>query len=168
MLYLSKIEGETVNNQNNLTNMDLLDKKEPIIVPQQPTMVSPVEPSPSPVEPLENLNLRQEPVSDPQQVADHLMDPSFQMQQVSKEEGTKIYELEKEVATLNQKLKERTVALSLPAVFILVVVINIGWYIGVKFLIQPKYESSIEISEKLQEEYANVKRKVDAIVGPEE
>jgi len=78
-----------------------------------------------------------------------------------------IYELQKENRELKQKLQERSIALALPAVIILVILINLGWFFGVRFLITPKYEESVRLNKEMKEEYESLKRKVNAIVGEE-
>ena len=50
-------------------------------------------------------------------------------------------------------------------VLIVVVIVNLVWFLGVKFIIVPKYEKYVKDNQEIKENYDNLKRKVDAIVG---
>lgn len=79
----------------------------------------------------------------------------------------RIYELQKENEELKKKLKDRQVAMALPAVFLIILIINVGWLLGVKLIIYPKFEESVKLNETMKNEYTNLKSKVNAIVGEE-
>ena len=54
---------------------------------------------------------------------------------------------------------------SIPVVLLLIVVVNVCWFLGVRFLIVPKYEKYVEQSDEIKANYDDLKSKVDAIVG---
>jgi len=57
--------------------------------------------------------------------------------------------------------------MSLLSVVLLVLFLNVCWFLGVKFLIEPKYEQYVEESKEIKANYDSLKRRVDAIVGSE-
>ena len=61
-----------------------------------------------------------------------------------KEEDVKIPDLSNDVRILEQKLKAKQHSVSIYLVVILVIVINLAWFLGVKFLIVPKYEEYVK------------------------
>lgn len=74
-------------------------------------------------------------------------------------------ELEKEVRALEYKLRHQRKSLSYLQVFIIVIIINILWIIGVSVIIVPKYEKYVKESNEIKQNYDDLKSKVDAIVG---
>ena len=73
-------------------------------------------------------------------------------------------ELEKEVRALEYKLRHQRKSLSYFQVFIIVIIINILWIIGVSVIIVPKYEKYVKESNEIKQNYDDLKSKVDAIV----
>lgn len=112
-----------------------------------------------------NNNQRTESIT-PEQNANNntINNPNFNWQNTTNNNN---YELKKENNELKKKLKDRSMAISIPAVLILVILINLGWFLGVKLIIYPKFEESLELNESMKEEYQSLKRKVNAIVGEE-
>ena len=74
-------------------------------------------------------------------------------------------ELEKEVRALEYKLRHQSKSLSYLQVFIIVIIINVLWIIGVSVFIVPKYEKYVKESNEIKQNYDDLKSKVDAIVG---
>ena len=74
-------------------------------------------------------------------------------------------ELEKEVRALEYKLRHQSKSLSYFQVFIIVLIINALWIIGVSVFIVPKYEKYVKESNEIKQNYDDLKSKVDAIVG---
>ena len=73
--------------------------------------------------------------------------------------------LEREIDSLKKALKRKQQGMSYLGVLIVVVVVNLVWFLGVKFIIVPKYEKYVKDNQEIKENYDNLKRKVDAIVG---
>lgn len=112
-----------------------------------------------------NNNQRTESITPEQNVNNNTINnPNFNWQNTTNNNN---YELQKENNELKKKLKDRSMAISIPAVLILVILINLGWFLGVKLIIYPKFEESLELNESMKEEYQSLKRKVNAIVGEE-
>ena len=82
-----------------------------------------------------------------------------------KEEDVKIPDLSNDVRILEQKLKAKQHSVSIYLVVILVIGINLAWFLGVKFLIVPKYEEYVKQNEEIKADYEELKSQVDAIVG---
>ncbi len=74
-------------------------------------------------------------------------------------------DLTNEVKELEKKLQKKKLNMPPGVVLVLVVVINLVWFLGVRFLIVPKYEEYVKQSEEIKETYDDLKRKVDALVG---
>ena len=70
-----------------------------------------------------------------------------------------------EVRALEKKLNQKKYSMPLLGVLLLVILVNIVWFLGVKFLIVPKYEKYVSQSEEIWENYNVLKSRVDAIVG---
>lgn len=70
-----------------------------------------------------------------------------------------------EVRTLEKKLNQKKYSMPLLGVLVIVVLVNVAWFLGVKFLIVPKYEEYVSQSEEIWENYNVLKSRVDAIVG---
>lgn len=112
-----------------------------------------------------NNNQRTESITPEQNVNNNTINnPNFNWQNTTNNNN---YELQKENNELKKKLKDRSMAISIPAVLILIILINLGWFLGVKLIIYPKFEESLELNESMKEEYQSLKRKVNAIVGEE-
>ena len=88
----------------------------------------------------------------------------YERQHVKKED-VKIPDLSNDVRILEQKLKAKQHSVSIYLVVILVIVINLAWFLGVKFLIVPKYEEYVKQNEEIKADYEELKSQVDAIVG---
>ena len=73
--------------------------------------------------------------------------------------------LERKIESLKKALKRKQQGMSYLGVLIVVVVVNLVWFLGVKFIIVPKYEKYVKDNQEIKENYDNLKRKVDAIVG---
>lgn len=73
--------------------------------------------------------------------------------------------LEREIESLKKALKRKQQGMSYLGVLIVVVIVNLVWFLGVKFIIVPKYEKYVKDNQEIKENYDNLKRKVDAIVG---
>ena len=82
-----------------------------------------------------------------------------------KKEDVKIPDLSNDVRILEQKLKAKQHSVPIYLVVILVIVINLAWFLGVKFLIVPKYEEYVKQNEEIKADYEELKSQVDAIVG---
>lgn len=74
-------------------------------------------------------------------------------------------DLRDEVRALEKKLNAKKFYIAPMYVLVLVVCINILWFLGVQFLIVPKYENYIKESKEIKENYDYLKRTIDAIVG---
>ena len=88
----------------------------------------------------------------------------YERQHVKKED-VKIPDLSNDVRILEQKLKAKQHSVSIYLVVILVIVINLAWFLSVKFLIVPKYEEYVKQNEEIKADYEELKSQVDAIVG---
>ena len=88
----------------------------------------------------------------------------YERQHVKKED-VNIPELSNDVRILEQKLKAKQHSVPIYLVVILVIVINLAWFLGVKFLIVPKYEEYVKQNEEIKADYEELKSQVDAIVG---
>lgn len=117
--------------------------------------------------PLETLNNNQAIIEN--DIQNNLMNPSYEVNNSAPTNTSykDIYSYQQQIKDLEVKLKERKLAISIPAVFVLVVMINAAWFLGVYFLIQPKYEDAIKISEQMKKDYDSLKSKVTAIMGEE-
>lgn len=82
-----------------------------------------------------------------------------------KEEDVKIPDLSNDVRILEQKLKAKQHSVPIYLVVILVIGINLAWFLGVKFLIVPKYEEYVKQNEEIKADYEELKSQVDAIAG---
>ena len=89
---------------------------------------------------------------------------AYERQHVKKED-VKIPDLSNDVRILEQKLKAKQHSVSIYLVVILVIGINLAWFLGVKFLIVPKYEEYVKQNEEIKADYEELKSQVDAIVG---
>jgi len=74
-------------------------------------------------------------------------------------------DLSKEVRSLEKKLNSKRFYIAPIYVILIVLVINILWFVGVKFVIVSKYEDYVKESKEIKENYDYLKRSVDAIVG---
>ena len=88
----------------------------------------------------------------------------YERQHVKKED-VKIPDLSNDVRILEQKLKAKQHSVPIYLVVILVIVINLAWFLGVKFLIVLKYEEYVKQNEEIKSDYEELKSQVDAIVG---
>ena len=88
----------------------------------------------------------------------------YERQHVKKED-VKIPDLSNDVRILEQKLKAKQHSVPIYLVVILVIVINLAWFLGVKFLIVPKYEEYVKQNEEIKADYEELKSQLDAIVG---
>ena len=88
----------------------------------------------------------------------------YERQHVKKED-VKIPDLSNDVRILEQKLKAKQHSVPIYLVVILVIGINLAWFLGVKFLIVPKYEEYVKQNEEIKADYEELKSQVDAIVG---
>ena len=88
----------------------------------------------------------------------------YERQHVKKED-VKIPDLSNDVRILEQKLKAKQHSVSIYLVVILVIGINLAWFLGVKFLIVPKYEEYVKQNEEIKADYEELKSQLDAIVG---
>ena len=88
----------------------------------------------------------------------------YERQHVKKED-VKIPDLSNDVRILEQKLKAKQHSVPIYLVVILVIVINLAWFLSVKFLIVPKYEEYVKQNEEIKADYEELKSQVDAIVG---
>ena len=88
----------------------------------------------------------------------------YERQHVKKDD-VKIPDLSNDVRILEQKLKAKQHSVPIYLVVILVIVINLAWFLGVKFLIVPKYEEYVKQNEEIKADYEELKSQVDAIVG---
>ncbi len=89
---------------------------------------------------------------------------AYERQHVKKED-VKIPDLSNDVRILEQKLKAKQHSVPISIVVILVIVINIAWFLGVRFLLVPKYEEYVKENEKIKADYEELKSQVDVIVG---
>ena len=74
-------------------------------------------------------------------------------------------DLSDEVRRLEKKLNEKKMMIPFSLVLVIVILINIIWFLGVRFVIVPKYEEYTKVSDDLKKDYEDLKRKVNAIVG---
>ena len=88
----------------------------------------------------------------------------YERQHVKKED-VKISDLSNDVRILEQKLKAKQHSVPIYLVVILVIGINLAWFLGVKFLIVPKYEEYVKQNEEIKADYEELKSQVDAIAG---
>ena len=70
-----------------------------------------------------------------------------------------------EVRALEKKLNQKKYSMPLLGVLVIVILVNVAWFLGVQFLIVPKYEEYVSQSEEIWENYNVLKSRVDAIVG---
>ena len=89
---------------------------------------------------------------------------SYEEQQHKKSDVT-IPDLSGDVRKLEHELVKKKNMVSIPVVLLLIVVVNVCWFLGVRFLIVPKYEKYVEQSDEIKANYDDLKSKVDAIVG---
>lgn len=78
---------------------------------------------------------------------------------------TNVPDLTEEVRKLEKKLKAKRFSMPISIVLLIVVMINICWFAGVKFLIVPKYENYINEHETIKKDYEYLKKTIDALVG---
>ena len=86
----------------------------------------------------------------------------YERQHVKKED-VKIPDLSNDVRILEQKLKAKQHSVPIYLVVILVIVINLAWFLGVKFLIVPKYEEYVKQNEEINE-YPNVTKETQELI----
>ncbi len=82
-----------------------------------------------------------------------------------KEEDIKIPDLSNDVRILEQKLKAKQNSIPISIVVLIVIGVNLAWFLGVRFLIVPKYEEYVKQNEEIKASYEELKSQVDAIVG---
>ena len=70
-----------------------------------------------------------------------------------------------EVRALEKKLNQKKYSMPLLGVLVIVILVNVVWFLGVQLLIVPKYEEYVSQSEEIWENYNVLKSRVDAIVG---
>ena len=70
-----------------------------------------------------------------------------------------------EVRALEKKLNQKKYSMPLLGVLVIVILVNVAWFLGVQLLIVPKYEEYVNQSEEIWENYNVLKSRVDAIVG---
>lgn len=70
-----------------------------------------------------------------------------------------------EVRALEKKLNQKKYSMPLLGVLVIVILVNVAWFLGVQLLIAPKYEEYVSQSEEIWENYNVLKSRVDAIVG---
>ena len=70
-----------------------------------------------------------------------------------------------EVRALEKKLNQKKYSMPLLGVLVIVILVNVAWFLGVQLLIVPKYEEYVSQSEEIWENYNVLKSRVDAIVG---
>lgn len=78
---------------------------------------------------------------------------------------TNIPDLTEEVRKLERKLKSKKFSMPIYIFLIIVVMINVCWFVGVKFLIVPKYENYINEHKIIKNDYDYLKKTIDALVG---
>ena len=74
-------------------------------------------------------------------------------------------DLSEEVEDLERRLAKKKFMMPISLVVLIVIIINVMWFLGVEFLIKPKYEEYVKVSDEIKENYDELKRKVDAIIG---
>jgi hypothetical protein len=77
------------------------------------------------------------------------------------------YELQKENSELKIQLQQKGQMVSLKMLIILILLINLGWFLGVKLIIYPKFKESVELHDQMKDDYLKLKSRVNAIVGEE-
>ena len=77
----------------------------------------------------------------------------------------RVPDLSDEVSRLEKKLNQKRLMMPFSLVLVIVILINIIWFLGVRFVIVPKYEEFTKVSDDLKKDYEDLKRKVNAIVG---
>lgn len=77
----------------------------------------------------------------------------------------RVPDLSDEVSRLEKKLNQKRLMMPFSLVLMIVILINIIWFLGVRFVIVPKYEEFTKVSDDLKKDYEDLKRKVNAIVG---
>ena len=82
-----------------------------------------------------------------------------------KVEDIKIPDLSNDVRILEQKLKAKQNSIPISIVVLIVIGVNLAWFLGVRFLIVPKYEEYVKQNEEIKASYEELKSQVDAIVG---
>ena len=103
------------------------------------------------------------PISDVAHQQEALLE-NYEEQHRAKE-GLQIPDLSDDVKRLEKKLEAKKYTISIPIVIGIVLIINLCWFLGVKFLIVPKYEEYVKQSDEIKANYDDLKSKVDAIVG---
>ena len=77
----------------------------------------------------------------------------------------RVPDLSDEVRRLEKKLNQKKLMMPFSLVLVIVILVNIIWFLGVRFVIVPKYEEFTKVSDDLKKDYEDLKRKVNAIVG---
>ena len=70
------------------------------------------------------------------------------------------YELQKENSEQKIQLQQKDQMVSLKMLIILILLINLGWFLGV-------FKESVELHDQMKDDYLKLKSRVNAIVGEE-
>lgn len=74
-------------------------------------------------------------------------------------------DLSGKVNKLEKQLEKKKFMMSPALVLVIVIVINLAWFLSLKLIILPKYDSYVKQSDEISQNYATLKSRVDAIVG---
>lgn len=77
----------------------------------------------------------------------------------------KIPDLSNDVRILEKKLAAKKNSVSIKIVVLIIIIINVLWILGLKFLILPKYEDCVKQNNEIKENYEELKSKVNVLVG---
>ena len=102
------------------------------------------------------------PIEEVQERQEEIMN-NYESQKSVQEE--RVPDLSGEVRRLEKKLNQKKLMMPFSLVLVIVILINIIWFLGVRFVIVPKYEKFTKVSDDLKKDYEDLKRKVNAIVG---
>ena len=102
------------------------------------------------------------PIEEVQERQEEIMN-NYESQKSVQEE--RVPDLSGEVRRLEKKLNQKKLMMPFSLVLVIVILINIIWFLGVRFVIVPKYEEFTKVSDDLKKDYEDLKRKVNAIVG---
>lgn len=83
----------------------------------------------------------------------------------NKEMNKSVIDYSSEVRALEKKLNQKKYSMPLLGVLLIIILVNVAWFLGVQFFIVPKYEEYVSQSEEIWENYNVLKSRVDAIVG---
>ncbi len=114
---------------------------------------------------IETLNVNEEVKDLPKSKFRSILDINKQQEEMlnnynklhQKEDYVKIPDLSNDVRILEKKLAAKKNSVPFKIVILIIILINILWILGIKFLLMPKYEECVKQNNEFKENYEEFK-----------